>query len=155
MIGAAAELTLGGGFGLERRVEVGGPRVLEQPLGGRDGHRRTARQTPREGLRLSQQLVRRDDPPDETDPQRLIGQDGSPTMASSAARVGPTSRGRVQVIPESGARPIRPKASTNLASAAAIRRSQANAMEAPAPAATPLTAAMTGCGIERMARTIG
>ena len=37
-------------------------------------------------------------------------------------------------------------ASTNRAPSAAIRRSQAKAIDAPAPAATPLTAAITGLG---------
>ena len=80
---------------------------------------------------------------------------GSPTKAISAARAAPTRRGRSHVAPLSGISPIRPNASTNRASAAAIRRSQANASEAPAPAATPLTAAMTGWPMDRRARMIG
>ena len=43
----------------------------------------------------------------------------------------------------------------NVAERAAIRRSQANARPAPAPAAGPFTAAMTGFAIPDTARTIG
>ncbi len=42
-----------------------------------------------------------------------------------------------------------------LADFAAITRSQASAMLAPAPAATPFTAAITGFGIFRSERTSG
>jgi len=41
------------------------------------------------------------------------------------------------------------------AGSARIRTSQANASEAPAPAATPLTAAITGFGIVASAVTVG
>ena len=54
------------------------------------------------------------------------------------------SRGRSHVAPESGISPTRPKASRNDAPSAAIRRSQAKASEAPAPAATPLIAPTIG-----------
>ncbi len=50
---------------------------------------------------------------------------------------------------------MRPKASTNRASVAAMRMSAAKARDAPAPAATPLTAATMGWSIARIARTIG
>ena len=57
--------------------------------------------------------------------------------------------------PESGTRPSFENACTKLAERAAITRSQASAMFAPAPAATPLTAAMTGMGSARSASTSG
>ena len=41
------------------------------------------------------------------------------------------------------------------AGSARIRTSQANASDAPAPAATPLTAAITGFGIVASAVTVG
>ena len=66
---------------------------------------------------------------------------GSPMSASSAAFAAPTSRGRSHVAPLSGTSPTRPNASRKLAPSAAIRMSQANASDAPAPAATPLIAA--------------
>ena len=47
------------------------------------------------------------------------------------------------------------KAGTNVAESAAIRRSQAHASESPAPAAAPLTAAITGFSSERIASTFG
>ena len=76
-------------------------------------------------------------------------------MSSSAARPAPASRGRVHDAPESAARPTRAKAIRKLARRAAIRRSQAKASEAPAPAAMPFTAAMTGLGMLVIVVTIG
>ena len=46
-------------------------------------------------------------------------------------------------------------AGTKLAESAAMRRSQTHAIESPAPAAAPFTAAMTGFSSPRMARTFG
>ena len=57
----------------------------------------------------------------------------------------------IQVAPLSGTSPIRPKARTKRASVAAMRRSAAKASDAPAPAATPLTAAMIGWSMARIA----
>ena len=76
-------------------------------------------------------------------------------MSSSAARAGPASRCSVQEAPESAPRPTRANAISRLARSAAIRKSQAKASAAPAPAATPLIAAMTGLGMPVMAVTIG
>ncbi len=53
-------------------------------------------------------------------------------------------RGMNQVEPLSGTRPTPMKAWMKLADSAQMRRSQARARLAPAPAATPLTAAMIG-----------
>ncbi len=53
--------------------------------------------------------------------------------------------------PVSGTRPILLKAWMKLATGAAITRSQFSARLAPAPAATPLTAAITGTGIDAQA----
>ena len=50
---------------------------------------------------------------------------------------------------------MRTKACTNVADSAAMRRSHASASENPAPAATPLTAAITGWSIDRMTRIAG
>jgi hypothetical protein len=47
------------------------------------------------------------------------------------------------------------KASTSFARSDAMRKSQASATLAPAPAATPLTAATTGLGAARSARISG
>ena len=47
------------------------------------------------------------------------------------------------------------KAGTKLAESAAMRRSQAQAKDIPAPAAGPLTAAITGFSSARIARTFG
>ena len=55
----------------------------------------------------------------------------------------------------SAARPTRANAIRKLAPRAAIRMSQAKASPAPAPAATPFTAAMTGLGMDLMAITSG
>ena len=46
-------------------------------------------------------------------------------------------------------------AGTKLAESDAIRRSHAQAIESPAPAAGPLTAAMTGFSSARIASTFG
>ena len=59
------------------------------------------------------------------------------------------------VPPESGTRPMLMNAGTKLAASAAIRRSQAQANESPAPAAAPLTAAMTGFSSRLIAITFG
>ena len=57
--------------------------------------------------------------------------------------------------PESGTRPMPMKPGTKLADSAAMRRSQAQASERPAPAAGPLTAAMTGFSSARIASMFG
>ena len=59
----------------------------------------------------------------------------------------PTSRLRLQVMPESPASPMPVNAVANTAERAAQRRSQARAMPSPAPATAPLMAATTGLGI--------
>ena len=59
------------------------------------------------------------------------------------------------VPPASGTSPIPMKPGTKLASEAAIRTSQAQARESPAPAQAPLIAATTGFSSARMARTFG
>jgi hypothetical protein len=59
------------------------------------------------------------------------------------------------VPPESGTRPTLMNAGTKLAASDASRMSQAHAKESPAPAAAPLTAAITGFSSERMARMFG
>ena len=63
-----------------------------------------------------------------------------------SARAMPTRCGRSHVPPESGTRPIFTNAWMKLAERAASTRSQAIARLAPAPAAVPLTAAITGNG---------
>ena len=68
-------------------------------------------------------------------------------MSSSVARAAPTSRGSVHEAPESAVSPTAVNARLKLAVSATMRKSHANANAAPAPAATPLTAAMTGLGI--------
>ena len=80
---------------------------------------------------------------------------GSASISSSAARAWPVSRCSVQDDPESGPRPTRANAISTLALRAASRKSQANASEAPAPAATPFTAAITGLGIPAITLMIG
>ena len=56
---------------------------------------------------------------------------GSASIISARARAVPTRRGRNQVPPQSGTRPIRAKACTKLAERAAITMSQASARLAP------------------------
>ena len=55
------------------------------------------------------------------------------------------------MAPLSGISPTLPNASRKLAPSAAIRMSQANAIEAPAPAAMPLIAPTIGFSIVRIA----
>jgi hypothetical protein len=71
---------------------------------------------------------------------------GSPVSARPNARACPTRRGKTQVPPLSGMRPIAEKLWMNFAERAATTMSQASAILAPAPAATPLTRAISGCG---------
>ena len=73
----------------------------------------------------------------------------SPVIARPSACARPTSRGSSQVPPASGIRPIFENAWMKLAERLAMTRSQASARLAPAPAATPLTAATTGTGMAR------
>ena len=80
---------------------------------------------------------------------------GSASMVSPRARAGPTRRGSAQVPPASGTRPILAKACRKLALRAANTRSQASATLAPAPAAMPLTAQITGFSSVVMSRTSG
>ena len=79
----------------------------------------------------------------------------SPSIASAIALARPTRRGSSQVPPQSGIRPIFENAWMKLAERAATTMSQSSAKFAPAPAATPLTAAITGTGIERMRSASG
>jgi hypothetical protein len=75
--------------------------------------------------------------------------------ASPIARALPTSRGRKYVPPESGTSPSFENDWTKLAERAASTMSQARAILAPAPAATPFTAHTTGLGRARRRRTSG
>ncbi len=74
---------------------------------------------------------------------------------SSIAFAFPTSRWRVKLEPVSHESATLAKARLKPAVSATIRRSQANARLAPAPAATPLTAAITGFAIPTSVVTIG
>ncbi len=80
---------------------------------------------------------------------------GVASSASALARASPTRRGSDQVPPESGTRPIFEKAWMNLALSPARTMSQASAMLAPAPAATPLTAQTIGFGSAFSRRSSG
>ena len=75
----------------------------------------------------------------------------SPVIESSSAFAYPTMRGSSQLPPESGTRPIFTNAWVNDAASLAIRTSHANVSDAPAPAATPFTPAITGFGRSTMA----
>ena len=79
----------------------------------------------------------------------------SPVIASASARARPTRCGSSHVPPQSGISPIFENAWMKLAERAATTMSQPSAKLAPAPAATPLTAATTGTGIERMRSASG
>ena len=76
-----------------------------------------------------------------------------PLITSSAARPGPTRRGREYVAPQSGCRPMRLNVNPMEARSLAMRKSHARASDAPAPAAGPFTAAITGCSMEPSRRT--
>ncbi len=65
---------------------------------------------------------------------------------SSLAFASPTSRGKSQVPPPSGTRPMRAKTSPNRARSEAMSTSQPSAMLQPAPTAKPSTIAMVGFG---------
>ena len=79
----------------------------------------------------------------------------SPVMASAMARASPRRSTRNQLPPASGIRPILLKAWMKLAPGAAMAMSQVMASEAPAPAATPLTAAIVGTRSACSRRTVG
>ena len=86
-----------------------------------------------------------------------LARPGSSTGSSSSsfALAMPTSRGSVHDEPESAESPTAENAIVKLAVSATIRKSQAKANAAPAPAATPLTAATTGLGIVARVVAIG
>src|SRR5664280_1198611 len=65
---------------------------------------------------------------------------------SSMAVETPTVRGKSFEVPKSGPTAIRANAVVKLAFAPAMRISHASASPSPPPAATPLTAAIVGCG---------
>ncbi len=79
----------------------------------------------------------------------------SPSSIIRVARPWPISRGRVNDEPLSADNATPAKAMVNDDDDAASRRSQANARAAPAPAATPLTAASTGLRIPATALISG
>ena len=79
----------------------------------------------------------------------------SASITIARARTSPTMRGRNQVLPQSGTRPMRVKACRKQADSPASTMSQASAMLMPAPAAEPLTAPTIGFGNCRIARMIG
>src|SRR6266508_878475 len=70
----------------------------------------------------------------------------SAVNTSSLALASPTSRGRSQVPPPSGTRPILAKTSPKRARSEAITRSQPSAILQPAPTAKPSTMASVGLG---------
>ena len=76
-------------------------------------------------------------------------------LIHSNARANPSSRWMNHEPPESGTRPMPTKPGTKLAAADAMRTSQAAASDSPAPAAGPLTAAITGFSSARMRRMFG
>ena len=76
-------------------------------------------------------------------------------MASARARCSPTRRGRNQVLPPSGSRPMRAKACRNEADLPATAMSEASAKLMPTPAAGPFTAATIGLGTLRIRRITG
>jgi len=86
------------------------------------------------------------------EPPRLRG-----GALSSAIRTPAPSRAdgaRAKSPPESGTSPILMNAGTKLAESATTLTSQASASDMPAPAAGPLTAAMTGFSSARIASTL-
>jgi hypothetical protein len=72
---------------------------------------------------------------------------GSASMSNSVALACPTSRGSVQDAAVSAARPTLAKAIRKAVFGPPTRKSARNARPAPAPAAMPRTAAITGLGI--------
>ena len=72
-----------------------------------------------------------------------------------SARARPTMRGRYQVDPASGTRPMLQKACRKLADRAAMMMSQAIARLMPAPAQGPFTSATMGLSDDRMVWIIG
>src|SRR5579883_2021494 len=91
-----------------------------------------------------------------TSPRRsaVTASTGSAVNISSRAFPIPTRRGRNHVPPESGTRPTRVNTWMKDARSLAIRRSAARARLAPAPAATPFTAARVGFSMVRSRRMI-
>ena len=79
----------------------------------------------------------------------------SPVMHSAMARARPTRCGSSQVPPLSGTSPILLKAWMKLAPGAAMAMSHAMATDAPAPAATPLTAHTVGTRTAIRRRVVG
>ena len=154
VIGGRSGLALDLGLVLELLVERRGPAPSRAPSSARSP---VARRRRGAGRAPSPRQTRSDGTTRATRPIRSASaaRSGSPGRASSAASAPPISRGRSHVAPESGTSPTRPNASRKLASSAAMRTSQANASDAPAPAAIPLTAPTIGFGSDRIARISG
>ena len=141
---------------IELRVEVVVPGLIERALGEREAHGGRRGEMAAELVGFIKQDVVCESLPDEPPclgrlrRQRLSGERQSPCPSRPNE-----PRGRNQVPPQSGTSPILMKACTKLAERAANTMSQAKAMLAPAPAATPFTAATTGKGRARSLRTSG
>ena len=77
-----------------------------------------------------------------------------PVSISSYARDAPMSRGSSQLVPMSHAEsPTLMNATLNRADCAAMRMSLPSVSASPPPDAAPFTAAMIGCGCDRMSGT--
>jgi hypothetical protein len=153
VIEGGTERTLRLSLGLECGVEIRGPCLVQQALGRGDGLRRALGQTRGHRRGCRQQLVVGHHAADQADPFRRGGVERGIEQGEFGRA--PTIRGRNQVAPLSGTSAMRLKARTKRADSAAMRRSQARASEAPAPAATPLIAAMIGRSSSTIARMIG
>src|SRR6202047_5008424 len=142
VIDAVAELALVVALDVQLLRQRTSQPLVNRLLGSREPAGRGDGQLPRQTLDHGGEFIVFDTTPDQPPGRGLRG---------GGLRAGQMSRGRVHVPPESGTRPSFEKACTKLAERAAITRSQASAILAPAPAATPLTAAITGSGSERSA----
>ena len=131
------------------------PRVVQRPLRERDGPRGEPGQPSRHRPGLVHRLVAGHDPHDEPEPFG-VGRRQRFAEQRQLGRLGRADQpGQQPRAPLSGMSPTRPNASRKLALSAAIRRSQANASDAPAPAAIPLIAPTIGWSSARIARMIG
>ena len=156
VVGGAPGLALQVALEVELGVEAVGRRRLDRPLGQAEPARRAGGE-PRGDRRAPRRAAPRRRPPSRSAPRP------PPSRRRAARRAAPAPwpaarRGCArsdQLPPASGTRPILEKAWMKRAERAASTMSQAKAMLAPAPAATPLTAQTTGFSSARIRRSVG
>ena len=143
------------GLVVECRLQVDAQGPVEVSFHEPDRARRTARQPLGQLPRPRHELVCRINMVHEPDALGLDRRDRVASKAKLQRTPDPHEAGKEERRPESNASPTRANAVLSVAPSAAVRMSHASARPQPAPAATPLIAAMIGFSIVRIRMIIG